>query len=121
MRRLTALALLLAAAWPATALAQAGDEQYSDPLATPTSTTQSQTQTQPTLSQTPVGSSPSGTTRPHTSTRRPSQPATSATGAPQAAAGLPNTGADARVLALLGVALLLAGIGLRLRTADERF
>ena len=34
---------------------------------------------------------------------------------------LPNTGADARVLGLTGIALLLLGIGLRLRTADERF
>jgi len=34
---------------------------------------------------------------------------------------LPNTGTDARVLGLTGIALLLLGIGLRLRTADERF
>ncbi len=34
---------------------------------------------------------------------------------------LPNTGSDPRVLALLGAALLLAGIGLRMRAPDGRF
>ena len=34
---------------------------------------------------------------------------------------LPNTGADPRLLALAGAALLLTGTGLRLRTLDERF
>jgi len=34
---------------------------------------------------------------------------------------LANTGADPRVLALLGAALLLSGIGLRLRAPDGRF
>ena len=33
---------------------------------------------------------------------------------------LPNTGADARVVGLLGLALMLLGIGLRLRIADAR-
>jgi len=33
---------------------------------------------------------------------------------------LPYTGADARVVGLLGLALVLLGIGLRLRTADVR-
>lgn len=37
------------------------------------------------------------------------------------AAHLPNTGVDARLLAAIGVALLLCGIGLRLRSAEERF
>lgn len=36
-------------------------------------------------------------------------------------AELPNTGADPRLLALAGAALLLTGTGLRLRTLDERF
>ena len=34
---------------------------------------------------------------------------------------LPNTGSDPRVLALLGMALLMSGIGLRLRAPDGRF
>jgi LPXTG-motif cell wall-anchored protein len=34
------------------------------------------------------------------------------------ASELPNTGSDPRLLLLAGVALLLAGVGLRLRTAD---
>jgi len=33
---------------------------------------------------------------------------------------LPNTGADARVVGLLGLALVLLGLGLRLRIADVR-
>ena len=34
---------------------------------------------------------------------------------------LPDTGLDARLFALLGLALLVSGIGLRMRTADEYF
>lgn len=34
---------------------------------------------------------------------------------------LPNTGSDARVVALLGATLILTGVGLRLRTAPEHF
>ena len=34
---------------------------------------------------------------------------------------LPNTGSDARVVALLGATVLLTGVGLRLRTAPEYF
>ena len=34
------------------------------------------------------------------------------------ASELPNTGSDPRLLLLAGLALLLAGVGLRLRTAD---
>jgi LPXTG-motif cell wall-anchored protein len=37
------------------------------------------------------------------------------------ASELPNTGSDARVVALLGATVLLTGVGLRLRTAPERF
>jgi LPXTG-motif cell wall-anchored protein len=40
----------------------------------------------------------------------------SASGSPSSE--LPNTGSDPRLLLLAGVALLLAGVGLRLRTAD---
>jgi LPXTG-motif cell wall-anchored protein len=38
--------------------------------------------------------------------------------APTPAVALPTTGADPRVLFLAGVALMLLGAGLRLRTAD---
>ncbi len=38
--------------------------------------------------------------------------------APAAAADLPNTGSDARMLFLTGLALSLLGAGLRLRTVD---
>lgn len=34
---------------------------------------------------------------------------------------LPNTGVDARLLAAVGLALLLCGVGLRMRSADEEF
>ncbi|HEV2787454.1 MAG TPA: LPXTG cell wall anchor domain-containing protein [Solirubrobacteraceae bacterium] len=37
---------------------------------------------------------------------------------PESARELPNTGADARLLFLAGLALTLIGFGLRLRTAD---
>jgi LPXTG-motif cell wall-anchored protein len=45
----------------------------------------------------------------------------STTPTPRSSAGLPKTGSDARVLALTGLTLLLAGIGVRLRTIPERF
>ncbi|MDX6733545.1 MAG: hypothetical protein QOC54_3493, partial [Baekduia sp.] len=44
-----------------------------------------------------------------------------ATAAPQATGSLPNTGLDTRLLLLGGVVLLLVGLGLRLRSAPERF
>ena len=40
---------------------------------------------------------------------------------PGGGARLPQTGSDARLLALAGLALVLAGIGGRLRTIPERF
>jgi LPXTG-motif cell wall-anchored protein len=43
-------------------------------------------------------------------------PASSTGSAPEA--GLPNTGSDPRLLFLVGLALTLLGVGLRLRTAD---
>src|SRR5436190_23766324 len=119
------LATLLAAAAlalggvAAVAVAQggggAGDQQYQDPFGTTkTSTTKHRSAAAPSksgkrngLSQTPnLGSS--GTS------------AASATPAPAASSELPRTGGDTGRVALLGLALLLGGIGLRLRTADER-
>jgi LPXTG-motif cell wall-anchored protein len=40
--------------------------------------------------------------------------------APKPAAPLPDTGADVPTMALLGLGLLVSGIGLRLRTVDDR-
>ncbi len=45
----------------------------------------------------------------------------SGTGTSRDGARLPQTGSDARLLALTGFALLLAGIGGRMRTIPERF
>jgi LPXTG-motif cell wall-anchored protein len=54
-----------------------------------------------------------GTSSPGSATTSPSSPA--ATGQ------LPNTGLDTRVLVVAGFVLVLAGAGLRLRNAPERF
>lgn len=134
MRRLLA-PLLATLVLAAPAAAQVGDEQYSDPLAQPGQTqAPSSAGDQPTLSDTPVGGSGTGGSRRSRggsaggSGDRGTSGATgrsgsgsTPTGASARATQLPNTGADARVLAALGVVLLLVGIGLRLRTADERF
>ncbi len=45
---------------------------------------------------------------------------TGSSGGTAAATRLPNTGAEPGVIGVLGLALLLVGIGLRLRTADAR-
>jgi hypothetical protein len=116
---LLASASLAAGAGSSIALAQddggAGDEQYKDPFGS------SQTASVPKakkkkkngLSQTPnLGSSgTAGASAGSTPT---------ATAAPQATSELPRTGGDTAPVALTGLALLLCGIGLRLRTADER-
>lgn len=112
-RRLaTLLAAATLAAAPAAAHAQgAGDQQYQDPFGGEQSGGGSQTT--PNVDQAPQ-------LTPSVST--PSSSGTGATGTSSPQAGsLPNTGADARLLAAFGLGLLLAGIGLRLRTADERF
>ena len=72
------------------------------------------------VSKTPPVPLGTGTTA---ATPPPPTAATPAAGGPAAApaaAGdeLPNTGADPRLLALLGAALTLLGVGLRLQTAD---
>ena len=108
------------AASPAVALAQsAGDDQYTDPFGSNTTTAKQQgtsTTGVPNLSQKPQGTSTTPAAKaPSTQT---------AEAAPKAAANaeqLPATGLDARVIALAGVAMLLLGAGLRLRLgADPR-
>jgi LPXTG-motif cell wall-anchored protein len=112
----------------ATAYAQgAGDQQYQDPLGNSDSDSNGSSDTgssndnlaplspspQTSGSDTPSSSgSTSGTARSPSSATTPSS-ATAPT--------LPNTGLDTRVLLLAGAVLLLAGVGLRMRNAPERF
>jgi len=135
-RRLLPLLLCgLLAAVPATVLAQggAGDDQYQDPFAGQGSdsgrsgnssgsnsgstgtTTQSGGNTAPELTQNPdLGSSTPAPTPA-------AAPATSGTaGVTTSRSELPRTGFDAPEVALLGIGLLAAGIGLRLRVAHGR-
>ncbi len=73
----------------------------------------------------PSGVPPLSPTAPATETTPappppPSTDTTTSTTSPSSS-NLPNTGSDPRVLALLGMALLMSGIGLRLRAPDGRF
>jgi uncharacterized surface anchored protein len=89
---------------PAAAAAQsAGDEQYEDPFGDE----QPQAQATPAPAQAPAAQAP--TTPAPATPATPTQPATS----PSAQAELPRTGGDARLPALLGLALLSAGVALR--------
>lgn len=116
---------------PASAWAQsAGDEQYADPLAEPEGGEAAEEM--PPLSTDPQASQSSGSG----SGSAPAQPAAAAaqagtaedasadppaeTAPRTAATELPRTGLDAGVVGLLGLAVLLLGIGLRLRVADVR-
>ena len=138
MPRLATLIALLCLALPGAAFAQgAGDDQYQDPFGDePVS---SQTPPDDGLSDTPPGggsdggSDPSGggttgsgdsgagsdggATSPGSTGTAPDA-GTAAEADEQAPGQLPNTGADPRVLMLLGTAFLLVGVGLRLRTID---
>ena len=121
---------------PATAaLAQgAGDQQYQDPFGdsgsgssgsgssgSGSSGSGTQTNAAPPsiepLSPSPQSSASSGSSASGTSSGTAAAPST----APQATGSLPNTGLDTRVLLLGGAALLIVGLGLRLRSAPERF
>ena len=124
MRRVAALLSVLALAAPATALAgSAGDQQYQDPFGGSNNSGQnnssgssgsssSPTPTPvPTTPPTSGGSTPTPTPVPTTAPTAPTPTTTTtATGA-----GLPRTGLDAWQVALLGLGLLCAGSGLRLR------
>ena len=113
-RRIAAVAVSLAVALaPAAARAQdgAGDQQYTDPFAgqsqpkpKPKPTAPAQQQTQPAQQQT---TTPAPAAAPAASTQQ--------TGA--SSGELPRTGFDVIPVALVGVALVLAGLALRRRSA----
>ena len=121
---LLAVSSLAAGALPAAASAQsgngAGDQQYQDPFgasqtSTPAKKKKSSSGGQGNkngLSQTPnLGSS---------GTAGASAGSTSSGSSGAGSLQLAKTGGEPGPLALIGVTLLLGGIGLRLRTADER-
>ena len=64
---------------------------------------------------------PTVTTPAKSAVKTPSKTPSKTSSTPQLQAQLPNTGVDARILAAVGLALLLCGIGLRMRSSDERF
>jgi LPXTG-motif cell wall-anchored protein len=115
--RAIVVVLSLALALPSAAFAQgAGDEQYQDPFG------DDQTQQdRPRAAQDDDGLSPAppvdepddgGDTTP------PEQPPRDPAPEPDDERALPDTGSDPRILAFVGVLLLLVGAGLRLRTID---
>jgi LPXTG-motif cell wall-anchored protein len=143
-RRITvllAVACLGASAPVTSALAQgAGDQQYQDPFGSSSSgstkpkTTKpkTSTQTSPSPSLKPLSPSPqtsgsqasgaSGASSSGTAGTSGAGAGTTTTPAATAArSSLPSTGLDTRVLLLGGAALLLFGLGLRLRSRPERF
>jgi LPXTG-motif cell wall-anchored protein len=138
-RRIAALfaVLALGAFAPVTsALAQgAGDQQYQDPFGGSGSggsgssgSSGSKAQTTPSGNIQPLSPSPqtsgsgsSGSSSGSGSAGASGTGSSAATAAPQATGSLPNTGLDTRLLLLGGVVLLLVGLGLRLRSAPERF
>jgi LPXTG-motif cell wall-anchored protein len=110
----------------------AGDQQYQDPFGNSSSGSGSSGSSgsgssgskgssdgslQP-LSPSPQTSGGSGTTN---GSGTAGSSATGTTTSPATAATLPNTGLDTRILLLAGAVLLLAGVGLRMRNAPERF
>jgi LPXTG-motif cell wall-anchored protein len=112
----------------ASAYAQgAGDQQYQDPFGNSDSGSGSSgskgssgSGSSGNSDLTPLSPAPqtsgSGTSGPGTASATPS-----ATTSPATTGTLPNTGLDTRVLLLAGAVLLLAGVGLRMRNAPERF
>ena len=132
MPRLATLTAALVLALPGAALAQdAGDDQYQDPFAEQTAQQGGTESSQGGgLSESPEvggggsgssGSSGSGTAG-ETGTQATPAPteedAAQAPAADEATGQLPNTGSDPRALVLCGLAFVLIGVGLRLRTID---
>jgi LPXTG-motif cell wall-anchored protein len=119
-RRIVALLAVLAVGIaPSAALAQsggAGDDQYVDPLGGG-----SQQQQQQDSSSNSSGGSSNGPSLSSTpSLNAQASPSTTASPTATAAQTLPRTGVDARAVAAIGLALVLAGVALRRRLADER-
>jgi hypothetical protein len=116
-RRIAAAVVSIAlAAAPAVAHAQdgAGDEQYTDPFAG---------QSQPKPKAKPKPQQQQSQPAQQQATPQPSAAAPAQTQQPQPAASsgqLPRTGLDLVPVALVGVALVLAGLALRRRAADGR-
>jgi LPXTG-motif cell wall-anchored protein len=117
-RALTSLlAVLLLALTPGAAFAQgAGDEQYQDPLAAPT--TPKKPKKKPATA--PASSTPAATTAPATA----AAPATTtqSTAIPTASTSaqeLPRTGAPAGLIGLAGATLIASGAVLRRRIAAQ--
>jgi hypothetical protein len=127
--RLAALLAALALALPATAFAQgAGDDQYQDPFGDETAQAEpggsgsggaGGLSEQPPV---PPDSGDGGSQEPAPAPAPEPAPAPAPEEAAPAPAGtgdqLPDTGADPRGLVLVGIAFVLAGVGLRLRTVD---
>jgi pyruvate dehydrogenase E2 component (dihydrolipoamide acetyltransferase) len=95
---------VLVLALPGTALAGgAGDDQYQDPFEDP-----------------PAESAPESTTpEPEAAPAPQAAPAQAAPSTQAAAPTLPRTGAEAGITAVAGGVLVLAGMALRRRTADD--
>jgi LPXTG-motif cell wall-anchored protein len=117
-RRIAALVVSLAiAVAPATALAQngAGDEQYTDPFAGG-----SQQPAKPKPKPQPTQVKPVPHQQVQSSQQSAQQSASSSQQAAPSAAQLPRTGFDVIPVALVGVALVAAGLLLRRRAAHDR-
>jgi hypothetical protein len=113
---------------PAAALAasgpSAGDNQYTDPLKSTTTTASkpAKTATTTTTQSTQPPSTSSGTinTAPPTATATPTAPiATTASGTTSNSATLPRTGYDGWLAAALGAGLVVAGFAVRRRVANR--
>ena len=113
-RALTSLAcVLLLATAPGAALADggAGDNEYQDPLAAPAP--------KKTHTKAPVAKTPSAQVAP-AAAAAPSSASTSAPPSASPSSGqLPRTGAPAGLIGLSGATMILAGVSLRRRTAQQ--
>jgi hypothetical protein len=122
---LTALALTVL---PAVALAQnAGDQQYSDPLAgssTKTTSTPAKSSKSTVATTAPSATKAPPVSLPTTTTTAAAAPTTSTSSSSPSSSSsptsLPRTGLNEWVLLAIAAGLLLAGFGLRLRTAGVR-
>ncbi len=106
----------------------AGDQQYSDPFAGSGGGAKKQQKSTSTADGNQLSPTPQTPTAKAPSTSGGGSSPSSASSAPQtltatkpSESALPNTGVDARVLLVVGTVLLLTGLGLRLRSAPERF